>query len=292
MMRIACGGREGVTVSYLYHNESNVQVLMREADSIFKLPLNHTPTTLQTLRERYDELSARSDTLPYEFNLQTPPGFDVETALKWLPSGFFNTPPEDLDTESPPRIEVNKVAFQMALSGWQGYTHDRLGVQLGSVSCQACFRVLGLWLFKSKEVSEAGEEVEGGLMNRLNVVTEHRDYCPWRNPASQNGLKATSTEASSALAGWQVVLRVLKNDHYLRHRGERHGDKTSKEPLSSDSISGSFEADVGEEDAKSREEKDNERWARLRRVKSLFDTKAGKKLQKIVATEATGRSGI
>ena len=281
-----------MTVSYLCHNESNVQVLMREADSIFKLPLNHTLTTLQTLRERYDELYVRSDTLPYESNLQTPPGFDVETALKWLPSGFFNTPAEGPDAESPTRIEVNKVAFQMALSGWQGYTHDRLGVQLGSVSCQACFRVLGLWLFKSKEVSEAGEEVEGGLMNRLNIVTEHRDYCPWRNAASQNGLKATSKEASSALAGWQVVLRVLKNDHYLRHSGERHGDKILKEHLSSDSISGPFGADVRQEDAKSREEKDNERWARLRRVKSLFDTKAGKKLHKIVATEARDHSGM
>jgi FAD/FMN-containing dehydrogenase len=265
-----------------------LQVLTSDPDSIFKLPLNNTPTTLQTLRERYDELSARSDTLPYEFNLRKPPEFDVETALNYLPSGFFNTPSDDLSTNVSPPREVNKVAFQMALCGWQGYTHNRLGAQLGSVSCQACFRVLGLWLFKSKAVSEAGEEIKGGIMNSLNIVKEHRDYCPWRNPASQNGLNTTSTETSTALAGWQVVLRVLKNDHYLRQNGAHNGERPS---TAGGGISGSPGANVDEADAKSREEKDKERWARLRRVKSLFDAKGGKKVHKTVAkAEAKGDS--
>lgn len=280
-------------VGRIQHNTCSVHVLTSGPDSIFKLPLNNTPTTLQTLRERYDELSARSDTLPYEFNLRTPPEFDVETALNYLPSGFFNTPSDDLSTDISPLREINKIAFQMALCGWQGYSHSRLGAQLGSVSCQACFRVLGLWLFKSKAVSEAGEEIEGGIMNSLNIVKEHRDYCPWRNPASQNGLKATSTETSTTLAGWQVVLRVLKNDHYLRHKGAHHGERHSKELLAGDGAIGSPAAnDVDEADAKSREEKDKERWARLRRVKSLFDTKGGKKAQKtgVADVEAKGHS--
>lgn len=174
--------------------------------------------------------------------------------------------------------ELNKVAFQMALFGWEGHTHDRLGAQLGSVSCQACFRVLGLWLFKSKKVNEAGEEVEGPVVDCLNVVSEHRDYCPWRNPRSQNGSVKSST---SSLAGWEVILRVLKNDYYLKHNGDRPSENSR--PMSSDNHSemSIFGVEIEDEDAKIiRDEKDKERWARLRRVKSLFDTKSGKKLSR------------
>jgi hypothetical protein len=174
--------------------------------------------------------------------------------------------------------EINKVAFQMALFGWDGHTHDRLGAQLGSVSCQACFRVLGLWLFKSKKVNEAGEQVEGAVVDCLNVVSEHRDYCPWRNPRSQNGSVKSST---SSLAGWEIVLRVLKNDYYLKHNAARPAEKFR--PMSSDNNDeiSVFGAEIEDEDARSiREEKDTERWTRLRRVKSLFNTKAGKKLNR------------
>jgi hypothetical protein len=170
------------------------------------------------------------------------------------------------------------VAFQMALFGWEGHTHSRLGVQLGSVSCQACFRVLGLWLFKSKKVDEDMKEVEGAVVDCLNVVSEHRDYCPWRNPASQNGSAKSST---ASMAGWEIMLRVLKNDYYFRHNGDRPVEKTR--PTSSGNTSETFEFGVDMEDADARsisEQKDKERWARLRRVKSLFDTKSGRKLNK------------
>jgi hypothetical protein len=217
----------------------------------------------------------------------------LDLVLKYLPEDFFNTPSEVPPTENASQREINKVALQMALFGWQGYTHDRLGAQLGSVSCQACFRVLGLWLFKSKKINEAGEEVEGPVVDHLNVVTEHRDYCPWRNAASQNGLKATAQTASTAMAGWEIVLRVLKNDYYLRHNGERHGENTTPRPSSRSSIatgSGVFGTEGEEEDAKSREEKDKERWARLKKVKSLFDTKSGRKSHKTAKTEAKSNS--
>jgi hypothetical protein len=238
------------------------------------------------LRERYDELCARSDTLPYAFNIRAPPELNVDAVLKYLPEDFFNTAPGNLSTENSPSGEPNKVALQMALCGWEGYSHHRLGPQLGSVSCQACFRVLGLWIFKSKKVSEDGEEVEGGLMNRLDVVKEHRDYCPWQNPASQSGHKATSKEAGTSLAGWEVVLRVLKNDHYLRH-GARSHDKDSQ---AGESAETSFGIDNDEGHTKARDERDKERWARLRRVKSLFDTKSGKKLHKTAPAASEAES--
>jgi hypothetical protein len=275
-------------VSPLRNTAVNIEVLMKVSDSIFKLPLNQAPITLKTLRERYDELSSRSDTLPYEFNLRTPPGFHVDTVLKHLPDDFFNTPSDSLSKEQPSLREPNVVAFQMALFGWQGFTHHQLGPQVGSVSCQACFRVLGLWLFKSKKIGEAGEELEGGIMSRLDVVKEHRDYCPWRNPASQSGIQTTSKEANTTLSAWEVVLRVLKNDHYLRGSGARSPDGAAGELEAGESIGSSFETNIGVEEARSREERDKERWVRLRRVKSLFDTKTGKKLHKTTVGGAQG----
>lgn len=245
-------------------------------DSIFKLPLNHTETTFRNLRERYDEINKRSKNLPYIFNLRTPPRFDLDVVIGHLPPNFFAS--DSLQNEEPP---VNKVALLMALFGWQGHTHDRLGAQLESVSCQACFRVLGLWIFKSKEVNEAGEEVVGAAMSCLDPVKEHRDYCPWRNAISQNGKGPVKT-SSTGMAGWEIILRILQNDHLLRSRRESPVGKIRPvAPDDSGEKDSGIETDVGDDDAMSiRDEEDKKRWARLRRVKSLFETKVGKKLQR------------
>jgi len=207
--------------------------------------------------------------------MRTPPDFDLDIVLSYLPKDFFTSL---TDNVSP--TEINKVAFLMALFGWQGYKHERLGVQSGSASCQACFRVLGLWLFKSKEVNAAGEEVANPVVNCLDVVKEHRDYCPWRNAASQNGRKATENSENPARAGWEIVIRVLRNDHYFRRGNEIQADRASK-PVAFDAVS-EIESTLeeGDEESKSRDEKDKQRWARLRRVKSLFDTKGGKKVKR------------
>jgi hypothetical protein len=46
-------------------------------------------------------------------------------------------------------------------------------------------------------------------------------------------------------------------------------------------IASTFEIELDDEDARSiRDEKDKERWSRLRRVKSLFNTKEGNKLKR------------
>jgi hypothetical protein len=263
-------------------------ILKRCSDSIFKLHLVHTQTTIQSLRERYDELVTRADTLPYVFNIKVPEGFDLTTVLSYLPRDFFTDAPSAEQNEEPSTGEINKVAFQMALFGWQGHVHDRLGVQLGSVSCQACFRVLGLWLFKSKKVNEAVEEVEGPIVNCLNVLKEHREYCPWQNAISQNGLKTASKMVTTPLAGWEIVLRVLKNDYQFRH-GDLPTENNAKRSSFGDQATKTntfFGTDADEEDIIEREEKDKERWARLRRVKSLFNTNSGKKLHKTTANEA------
>lgn len=130
-------------------------------------------------------------------------------------------------------------------------------------------------MFKSKSVSEDGQEVAGAPVNSLDIVKVHRGYCPWANAASQNGQNPTVITSTSALAGWEIVLRTLKNDYLLRIR-----DQTGITPPRSRDGIGEIEAEEEDEDAKSiRDEKDKARWARLRRVKSLFDTKGNKRPQ-------------
>jgi hypothetical protein len=179
----------------------------------------------------------------------------------------------------------------MALFGWQGHAHDRLGNQRGSVSCHACFRVLGLWLFKSKSVNEAGEEVEGAPVSCLNTVNEHREYCPWRNPTSQNGLSSSKT-STYGKAGWEIVLQILKNDHHLRHAGDRPKPKLPSADENFDENGEFIEEDENEDAGSMREEDDKRRWARLRRVKSLFEIKPGKKFKRTSVIEGKSTSGI
>jgi hypothetical protein len=244
-------------------------------DSIFKLPLTHAANTMQALKERYQELVARRDNLPYSFNMRTPEDFDLDLVLSYIPRGYLN-PSESSDTA--PK-EINRVAFLMALFGWQGHAHERMGPQLGSLSCHACFRVLGLWLFKSKSVNAAGEEVAGPIVNGLDVCLEHRDYCPWRNAISQNGQVPTGKLPETRVPGWEIIVRVLKNESQLRASKE-HPRPKPKEPVTEGAVDPVI-TEIDNEDAKSiRDEKDKERWVRLRRVKSLFETKAGKKLHR------------
>ena len=264
------------------HNEDCLWRQRGCDDTIFKLPLNDPTDTTDSLRERYDELCLRKDTLPYEFNLRPPETFDLDAVLTYLPPKFFTLRSDPISPNTPPPQipELNKVALTLALFGWQGNTHPRLGVQLGSISCTACFRNLGLWLFKSKAVDAEGVESEAAVVNPLHPVTEHRPYCPWQNAASQNGKTKNST---SQLAGWEIVLRVLKNEYYLRTAG---GGGKEVRPVSAGNGENGVDFGLGlgeEEDVKTKDErdaKDKERWARLRRVKSLFDTKGNKKLQR------------
>lgn len=215
------------------------------------------------------------------FNMRTPTGFDLDAVLSTLPPNFFTLPPDTVQGADAPTTEINRVALLMALFGWQGHTHDRLGAQIGSVSCQACFRVLGLWIFKSKDINAAGEEVVRATMSCLDVVKEHRDYCPWRNAISQNGKGPVKT-STTGMAGWEIIIRILYNDNVLRSRREIPLSKVT--PCASENnveMDGAVRTDAEDDDARSiRDEEDKQRWARLRRVKSLFETKGGKKLQR------------
>jgi hypothetical protein len=286
MRKHVSGNREGATVSS-DELAPHVRTLMSEPDAIFKLPLNHAPTTLHAIRQRHDTLCSISERLPYMHNLHLPKDFDLDSVINYLPKNFFAS--SFIDNEpasSASQSEINRVAFIMALFGWTARPETK--IRDGAAVCEACFRTLGLWLFKSKEVNEAGEVIRPATMNYLDPVDQHREYCPWKNAKSQSASNNTSKIVNvPELAAWQIIIRVIKNDYRLRETGKgSEVDKNQTGVAVTTSRPGTaLERDYDDEDAESiREEKDKERWARLRRVKSLFDIKSVKKLQKTSAT--------
>ncbi|ERS95985.1 hypothetical protein HMPREF1624_07520 [Sporothrix schenckii ATCC 58251] len=314
-------------------------------DSLLRLPLASPHQALADLRQRYDELSARKDFLPYEFNLRLPEGLDIDAVLANLPPTFFDTPSTTTATAAA-TPSPNRTALALAVMGWQGLTNSRIGAVPNSASCHACLRRLGLWMFKSKQVDlETNTVLEPAPMDHLDAVREHRFFCPWKNGAVQrnpggarpirNGKSGAGPTAQPP--GWDVLVQMLKNDAYLRNRmaarptssrlpptpskdaagapgvapvtpgrrpatagGDANASNGTPGPLlgttpatpgTGSGIFGDHEA--REEDEAARDAKDKERWARLRRVKSLFDAKGtmAKKLKRagVGGTGSTSR---
>ncbi|ROW08433.1 hypothetical protein VMCG_03121 [Cytospora schulzeri] len=269
-------------------------------DSLLRLPLSSRQTAIQDLRKRYDELCARKDFLPYEFNLRLPERLDIDTVLGQLPPNFFTVPapPAPLlsstsksssttttTTTTPPPSKPNRVALALAILGWQGLTNARIGPVPNTSSCHTCLRRLGLWMFKSKEVDpDTGAVVVPAPMDHLDPLREHRFFCPWKSGEAQRinpGAPPRRTTLGAAAEdedrpGWDMLLQVLKNEAGAGHQGSPGGGGDDGEG-----------AEEGEEDEKT---KDKERWARLRRVKSLLSTKGPNKLRKSLTLSRPGSS--
>ncbi|KAI1486520.1 C3HC zinc finger-like-domain-containing protein [Biscogniauxia mediterranea] len=261
-------------------------------DTLLRLALANPQDALASLRTRYDDLCTRPSFLPYMFNLRLPTNLDVQAAKSQLTPGFFTEPPPPSTNPSEP----NDVALALALTGWQGLTNPRIGAVPNSASCATCLRRLALWMFKSKEVDEAtGQVIVPAPMDHLDPVREHRFFCPWRNAAAQHNPGSKTTDNKTA---WEVLAQTIKNNSYLRKQAEKSGSRISwHRPASSvpgtpsrpgaperdeslATLSPGMVGDQEEEDLGARDAKDKERWARLRRVKSLFDTKNGKVLRR------------
>lgn len=290
-----------------------------------RLQIASPQTALDSLRERYDDLAARPVFLPYIFNLRLPSGFDLDTAKSHLPPSFFTEPPPP--TSIPASNSSNDVALALAMTGWQGLTNPRIGPVPNSASCATCLRKLGLWMFKSKEVDEATNQIlVAAPMDHLDPIREHRFFCPWRNPTAQHNPGSKNPESKAA---WEILAQTLKNNAYLRSQAERSntkgGNKTPRRAgtiLHRATISvpstplrgaagdeatatpdtptnqhnlvmlGPSTVDNDEEDPAVRDAKDKERWTRLRRVKTLFDTKGARKMRRALSRPGTAGSSV
>lgn len=257
--------------------------LTTHLETIFHLTLNNAPSTLKALRDRYDTLCSMSTKLPYMHNMHTRDDYDLDEVLSYLPKHFFKNP-EDQSIDAP--HDVNRVAIFMALCGWHG--DPSFASEYGSASCSSCFRNLGLWMFKSKKVDEHGQRVEGAMLEHLDPIAEHRDYCPWKSGQSQSGPTRKSSER--LLAAWEVIIRALKSNDYLSRTASNEalprGSMTNVTSRPTTSATSELSHD---EDEKARDEKDKQRRGRLSRIKSLFDVKGGNKLQRNSVVESESK---
>lgn len=149
-------------------------------DTIYHLPLANPNHSIPNLRTRYASLVTIQNDLP--------PGIDYPTSIidfsgikhmvQLVHDPHQNTPTSS-GTITTPRTEINESAFILALFGW---ANEEPSIPT-LLTCAACFRRLGLWLFKHPKGGSIGDD--DAMVCRLDVVGEHRDYCPWVNKESQ-----------------------------------------------------------------------------------------------------------
>lgn len=160
-------------------------------------------------------------------------------------------------------------------------------------------------MFRSKEADEAtGEVIVPAPMDHLDPIREHRYFCPWRNATVQQNPGAKTKDTKAA---WEILAQTLKNNAYLRQEAEKSARRTPFHrpaasvpgtPSRSRKQDGEGEMAIAtpdkledeEEDMAARDAKDKERWAKLRRVKSLFDTKGRRKSQRALSRPGTASS--
>lgn len=202
--------------------------LTDESGSIYHIPLAKPSVSVPPFIARYKSLQPILDSIPE--NLSSP---------------LESVPPLPETSEDPP-LESHDKAIVLALFGWE--CEDQ---SIPLLTCSACFRRLGLWLFTHRSTGDNAEDDDDDcVVSRLDVRGEHRDYCPWVSAQSQGGEE-----------GWKTLEGVLKR-----------GMRTAQDPSSTP---GTPRATTP---AGAKEEKENFE-SRLRRLKTVYFGK-GKTLKK------------
>ncbi|OKO98280.1 hypothetical protein PENSUB_9378 [Penicillium subrubescens] len=236
-------------------------------------------TAISGLRSRYLHLAELGDKLPSHDSIQTPDGFDIDILMKSLPldwfkesnqaSGTLNPPPEadgDTNETAPqpaaesPQI-INQAALAMAFFGWD----STLGGSKDLAACRACFRRLGLWMYKPKENGEVS------VYTSLDATTEHMDYCPWIDRSAQSGTGKANEKIANLRCGWEIVAEAVKVKHRRRVRSMASVD-TLRTEASTPSAETPSEEGAGDEETK--KAADREWWAKIRRMRQLLTHKS------------------
>ncbi|KAI6783609.1 c3hc zinc finger protein [Emericellopsis cladophorae] len=215
--------------------------------------------------------------------------------------------------KQPPTTAARERYSIVAGTQGKGLSNPRMGAVPNSASCHTCLRRLGLWMFKSKEINlETNEVILPAPMDHLDPIREHRFFCPWKNAEIQKRQYSKLAE-QEAQPGWRVLLQTLDNDAQLRSMYEgkprsrpqstvdiphtpSKGPPRTPGPATPATHSGlpltpATVATQGVEDEeKVQEAKDKERWARLKRVKSLFDLRGARKRGKSASRPGTSNS--
>lgn len=243
--------------------------------TIQHLPLTNCDTALSGLHERYTNISKMGDKLPADDIVQTPEGLDLDVLIKGLPEEWFKevekaavptngeTQPTNIGnqdlTETPKA--VNRAALALALLGWDTASDGAAGL----VGCGACFRRLGLWMYKPKDNGDVT------VYTSLDVADEHMEYCPWIDKVAQSGTGLPNEKLAELRAGWQIVAEAVKVKHRRRVR-----TMASTDTLRTD-LDTPTETAGEEENADAKKKADREWWAKIRRVRQVLTAKSPKR---------------
>jgi mRNA (guanine-N7-)-methyltransferase len=249
--------------------------------------LANTDAAIAGLRERYLNLAKMGDKLPSDNIIQTPEGFDIEALIKILPEDWPTDPNESVETNTgkennghdqepvsqpstptpaatiskPAAFEtrsINRAALAMSLFGWNAVPDAAAGL----VGCKACFRRLGLWMYKPKENGDVT------VYSSLEVATEHMDYCPWIDRLAQSGTGRANEKLDELRSGWEAVSEAIRVKHRRRVRSTISMD-SSRTDLSTSPV----ETFAGEEDEEKKKKADREWWAKIRRMRQVLTPK-------------------
>ncbi|KKZ64578.1 hypothetical protein EMCG_09511 [[Emmonsia] crescens] len=296
VMRVECVGGCGRAVVVklpeddvddMDEDDNDKIIERREVHTIQRLPLTNPETAVNGLHTRYLNLTRLESKLPPIDNIEQPSELDMEETLKILPPTFLrdkleheareltdNLPQQPTDKEdnqaeiSSQDIgdDINRAAFVLAIFGWDAAPD----VGAGLATCGACFRRLGLWMYKPKEDGSIS------VYAKLDVVGEHMDYCPWINPTTQSGgRKPVLSHGSNGKlqSGWEILGQAIKTMHRRRTRCDV--PLAPVETASQEAPAIPAEAKV--DDDETRKLRDREWWAKLRRVRQSLQLKGSKK---------------
>lgn len=170
--------------------------------------------------------------------------------------GGKNTEPP---TQSPTEPLINRSALTLALFGWDTVSDGTAGL----VGCGACFRRLGLWLYKPKDNGDVT------VYNYLDVIAEHMEYCPWVSGQAQSGTGKPTEKPENLRNGWELLAQAIR----VKHR------RTVRSTASMDTLRACAEtASINEPavDEETKKASDREWWSKIRRMKLMLNVKGPK----------------
>lgn len=213
-------------------------------------------------------------------SLKLPANFNFELSSRPLSSLLLESRIPDTSTNcGSPAQSLDEEALKFALFGWHAESEQNLQI----ATCDACFRRLGLWLFVPRARSQGSPGGREAIVSRLDLVEEHRSYCPWVNLSAQSARRGdlASKESSSEQAGWQMLARVIEN---AQNTASALMDDDEPTGLGSP-LSTSTNIDKTLRDAQ-----DQERWSKLKKLKQVFRVKRvkGAKKDEVVRPRTAG----
>lgn len=243
--------------------------------TIHRLPVTNSDIAITGLQKRYLNLSKMGDKLPSDDIIQTSEAFNVDDMIGNLPESFQREQQSEPSQEAAsaeaqsnpsqqPEIvsPINKAAFTLAFFGWDTVADGAAGL----AECTACFRRLGLWMYKPKKDGSAP------VYDFMEVASEHMEYCPWINGQAQSGTGSATDKHHELRNGWELLAQGLKVKHRRRARASASRD-TSRAVSETSSLDGPL---LDEGDDENRRASDREWWAKIRRMKEMLHVKSPK----------------